>query len=163
MSPIIDLLPGGGDSPVMGCHGAACPRAAQLVEVHGLQVVIGLTGANGFPSIEHHGLSPIHTGNRSSIHAVSTSYLISRESTGLYTPITAWGKELEAPDKALLLAAPGHLSSLSAVKKCYGSWFPCTFVKCSGQKRRWERNSLWITSKFWWLSCILAIMVSRDT
>lgn len=148
----------------MGCHGAACPRAAQLVGVRGLQVVIGLTGAKGFPSIEHHGLGPIHTGNGSSTHAVSISYLISRESTGLYTPITARGKELEVPNKALLLAVPGHPSSLVSCQEVrWVTGFPCTFVKCSGQKRRWKRNSLWVTSKSWWLSCLSATVVSRDT
>lgn len=115
------MLPGGGGGPVVGCHGAACLRAAQLVGVCGLQIVIGLTGANGFPSAEHHGLGPSHTGNGSSTHAESTSYLINRASTGLYPPMTARGKELEVPKEALLLAAPGHPSSLSADKKCDGS------------------------------------------
>lgn len=147
----------------MRCDAAACPRVAQLVGVHGLQVVIGLTGANGFPSIERHDLGPIHTGNGSSTHAVSPSYLISRESTGLYTPITARGKELEAPKKAPLLAAPGHPSSLVGCQEVrWVTGFPCTFVKCSRQKRRWKRNSLWVTSKSWWLSCLSATVVSRD-
>lgn len=57
-------------------------------------------------------LTPFTQEMEAPTHAVSTSYQISRESTGLYTPIIARGKELEAPSKALLLAAPGHPSSL---------------------------------------------------
>ena len=80
---------------------------------------------------------------RSSIHAVSTSYLIGRESTGLYPPITVNLKErVEGSQiRPCQWQLPVIPVALLVVKKCrWATGFSCTFVKYTRQKRRWKRE-----------------------